>query len=159
MVMMPEHPMMRRLFDDRVGYFSGRMMDYSQDEHKAPERRFITKWRLEKKDPNAALSEPVKQIVYWIDPATPTKWVPYMKKGVESWQAAFEEAGFKNAIIAKEAPTPAQDPDWSPEDARYSVIRWLPSTIENAMWPPSSGSNGSMFIRASERLISPSTQR
>jgi hypothetical protein len=135
MVLLPENPMQPRLFDERVGYFSVRRLDYSQDEHRAPERRFITRWRLEKKDPKAELSEPVKPIVYWIDPATPTKWVPYMKRGIESWQAAFEAAGFKNAILAKEAPTPQQDPDWSPEDARYSVIRWLPSTIENASGP------------------------
>ena len=77
----------------------------------------------------------MKPIVYWIDPATPAKWVPYLKRGIESWQSAFEAAGFKNAIIAKDAPTPEEDPDWSPEDARYSVIRWLPSTIENASGP------------------------
>ena len=135
MVLLPEKAMQPRLFDDRVGYFSVRNLDYGRDEHRSPQRRYITRWRLEKKDPNAALSEPVKPIVYWIDPATPTKWVPYMKKGVESWQPAFEAAGFKNAIVAKEAPTPEQDPDWSPEDARYSVIRWLPSTIENASGP------------------------
>ena len=135
MVLLPEKPMQPRLFDERVGYFSTATIDYSQEEHRAPQRRFITRWRLEKKDPNAAMSEPVKPIVYWIDPATPAKWIPYMKKGVESWQPAFEAAGFKNAIIAKEAPTAQQDPDWSPEDARYSVIRWLPSTIENASGP------------------------
>ena len=135
MVLLPEKPMMPRLFDDRVGYFSIRQTDYSRNDHRSPQRRFITRWRLEKKDPNAALSEPVKPIVYWIDPATPAKWVPYMKKGIESWQAAFEAAGFKNGIIAKEAPSPEQDPDWSPEDARYSVIRWLPSTTENASGP------------------------
>jgi hypothetical protein len=135
MVLLPATPMQPRLFDERVGYFSTRQMDYSQEEHRAPVRRFITRWRLEKKDPNAALSEPVKPIVYWIDPATPAKWVPYLKKGVESWQPAFEAAGFKNAIIAKDAPSTEQDPDWSPEDARYSVIRWLPSTIENASGP------------------------
>ena len=135
MVLLPEKPMQARLFDERVGYFSTSTIDYSQDEHRAPRRRFITRWRLEKKDPAAALSEPVKPIVYWIDPATPTKWVPYLKKGVESWQPAFEAAGFKNAIVAKDAPKPEEDPDWSPEDARYSVIRWLPSTIENASGP------------------------
>jgi hypothetical protein len=135
MVLLPEKPMQPRLFDERVGYFSVRQTDYSLDEHRAPERRFITRWRLEKKDPAAEISEPVKPIVYWIDPATPKKWVPYMKKGVESWQEAFEAAGFRNAIIAKEAPTAEQDPEWSPEDARYSVIRWLPSTIENASGP------------------------
>jgi hypothetical protein len=121
MVLLPQTPMQPRLFDDRVGYFSTRKIDYGRDEHRAPERRYITRWRLEKKDPGAALSEPVKPIVYWIDPATPAKWVPYLKKGVESWQAAFEAAGFKNAVIAKDAPTPAEDPDWSPEDARAAA--------------------------------------
>ena len=135
MVKLPEKPMQPRLFDERVGYFSVSQMDYGQDEHRAPKRRYITRWRLEKKDPSAALSEPVKPIVYYIDSATPTKWVPYMKAGVEKWQKAFEAAGFKNAIIAKLAPTPEEDPDFSAEDARYSVIRWLPSTIENASGP------------------------
>jgi Met-zincin/Domain of unknown function (DUF5117)/Domain of unknown function (DUF5118) len=135
MVLLPEKPMQPRLFDDRVGYFSTGTIDYSQDEHRSPERRFITRYRLEKKDPGAALSEPVKPIVYWIDPATPTKWVPWLKKGIEDWQPAFEAAGFKNAIVAKEAPSPSVDPDWSAEDARYSVIRWLPSTTENASGP------------------------
>ena len=135
MVLLPEKPMQPRLFDERVGYFSISQMDYGKDEHRAPQRRYITRYRLEKKDPGAELSEPIKPIVYWIDPATPTKWVPYLKRGIESWQPAFEAAGFKNAIIAKEAPTPEQDPDWSAEDARYSVIRWLPSTTENASGP------------------------
>jgi hypothetical protein len=135
MVLLPDKPMQPRVFDERVGYFSVSQMDYGKDEHRAPERRYITRYRLEKKDPNADLSEPIKPIVYWIDPATPSKWVPYLKRGIESWQPAFEAAGFKNAIIAKDAPTPQQDPDWSPEDARYSVIRWLPSTIENASGP------------------------
>jgi hypothetical protein len=135
MVKLPEKPMMPRLFDPRVGYFSVQQMDYGQDEHRAPRRRYIARWRLEKKDPSAALSEPVKPIVYFIDRATPTKWVPYLKRGVESWQEAFEAAGFKNAILAKDPPTLEQDPDWSPEDARYSVIRWLPSTTENASGP------------------------
>jgi hypothetical protein len=135
MVKLPEKPMMPRLFDERVGYFSVRQTDYGLDEQRAPKRVYITRWRLEKKDPSAALSEPVKPIVYYIDPATPTKWAPYIKRGVEKWQAAFEEAGFKNAIIARDAPTVQEDPEWSPEDARYSVIRWLPSTIENASGP------------------------
>ena len=135
MVLLPETPMQPRLFDERVGYFSTGKIDYSVDEHRAPRLRYITRWRLEKKDPKAELSEPVKPIVYYIDPATPKKWIPYLKAGVESWQAAFEAAGFKNAVIAKEAPTPEEDPDWSAEDARYSVIRWLPSTTENASGP------------------------
>lgn len=135
MVKLPENPMMPRLADERVGYFSVSMYDYSRPEHKAVRRTYITRWRLDKKDPSAELSEPVKPIVYYVDPATPTKWIPWIKKGIEDWQPAFEAAGFKNAIIAMEAPSKAEDPDWSPEDARYSVIRWLPSTIENASGP------------------------
>src|ERR1044071_897644 len=135
MVKLPEQPMMPRLFDERVGYFSVRKMDYGVDEHRAPQRTYITRWRLEKKDPNAELSEPVKPIVYYVDPATPTKWIPWIKKGIEDWQPAFEAAGLKNAIIAKEAPLKNEDPYWDPEDARYSVIRYLPSTIENASGP------------------------
>ncbi len=135
MVKLPERPMMPRLFDPRVGYFSQRQTDYGKDEHKAVATTYIRRWRLEKKDPAAELSEPMKPIVYYVDPATPKKWVPYVKRGIEAWQAAFEEAGFKNAILAKEAPTPEEDSEWSPEDARYSVIRWLPSTIENASGP------------------------
>ena len=79
--------------------------------------------------------EPIKPIVYYIDRATPKKWVPYLKQGIEDWQVAFEEAGFKNAIIAKDPPTPEEDPDWSPEDVRYSVVRYFASPIPNANWP------------------------
>ncbi len=135
MVKLPEEPMTPRLFDERVGYFSVRQTDYSRSEHQASERRYITRWRLEKKDPSAALSDPVKPITYWIDPATPERWIPYMKKGVEVWQPAFAEAGFSNAIIARDAPNPEEDPEWHPEDARFSVIRWLPSTTQNASGP------------------------
>ena len=135
MVKLPEKPMMPRLFDERVGYFTTAMMDYTRDEYKALSTRYIARWRLEKKDPNAALSDPVKPIVYYIDAATPTKWVPWLIKGVEDWNVAFKEAGFTHAIIGKQAPTPEQDPTWSPEDVRHSVIRWLPSTTENASGP------------------------
>lgn len=132
MVRLPEKPMMPRLYDERVGYFTARQIDYGRDEHKAVRRTFITRYRLEKKDPSAALSEPIKPITYYVDPATPMKWRPWIKKGIEDWQPAFEAAGFKNGIVAADPPN---DPDWSPEDARYSVIRWLPSTIENASGP------------------------
>jgi uncharacterized protein DUF4953/uncharacterized protein DUF5117/uncharacterized protein DUF5118 len=135
MVRLPEKPMMPRLFDERVGYFTTSTMDYSRSEYKAERTRYIARWRLEKKDPTAAISEPVKPIVYYIDAATPRKWVPWLKKGIEDWNEAFAAAGFKNAIIGKEAPTAAQDPTWSPEDVRHSVIRWLPSTTENASGP------------------------
>ena len=135
MVKLPEKPMMPRLFDERVGYFTIRQTDYGVDEQRAPQRTYITRWRLEKKDPSVELSEPIKPIVYYVDPATPTKWVKWIKKGIEDWQPAFEAAGFKNAIIAKEAPSKQEDPNWDPEDARYSCIRYLPSTIENASGP------------------------
>lgn len=135
MVKLPDNPMMPRYFDDRVGYFSLSKTDFGTDEHRAVTKTYILRWRLEKKDPNAEISEPVKPIVYYVDAATPTKWIPYIKKGVEKWQSAFEAAGFKNAIIAKAAPTKDEDPDFSPEDARYSVIRWLASTTENARGP------------------------
>jgi hypothetical protein len=135
MVKLPDQPMMPRLFDERVGYFSVQQFDYGRDEHRAQRRRYITRWRLEKKDPGAALSDPVKPIVFYVDPATPSKWVPSIKRGIESWRTAFEEAGFSNAIVARDAPSKEADPDWSAEDARYSVIRWLPSTTENAFGP------------------------
>ncbi len=135
MVKLPENPMTPRVFDERVGYFSIRQMDYGKEEHRAPHVQYITRWRLEKKDPGAALSEPVKPIVYYVDPATPKQWIPWVKKAIEDWQPAFEAAGFKNAIVAKEAPATEEDPEWSCEDVRHSVVRWLPSTTENAVGP------------------------
>ncbi|MGQ0713073.1 MAG: zinc-dependent metalloprotease [Gemmatimonadaceae bacterium] len=136
MVRLPLEPMMPRLHDERVGFFSIRQQDYGRPDQRAATRRYITRWRLECSDRRVdSLCYPVKPIVYYVDPATPQQWVPYVKRGIEDWQRAFEAAGFKEAIIAKEAPSPADDPDWSPEDARYSVVRWLPSTIENASGP------------------------
>lgn len=133
MVKLPEKPMMPRLVDERVGYFSVRKTDFSLDEARAPKLAYLTRWRLEKKDPSAAVSDPIKPIIYYVDPATPAKLVPYIKAGIEEWKVAFEAAGFRNAIQAKDAP--ANDPTWSAEDARYSVVRWLPSDTENAMGP------------------------
>jgi hypothetical protein len=135
MIKLPETPMMPRLFDERVGYFTQGLTDYGTGEQEQTAKRFITRYRLEKKDPNAAMSEPVHPITYWVDPATPKKWVPYIKEAIESWQPAFEMAGFIKGIVAKEAPSKAEDPDWSGEDVRYSVIRYLPSTTENAVGP------------------------
>ncbi|MFC1543804.1 zinc-dependent metalloprotease [Gemmatimonadota bacterium] len=132
MVRLPEDPMMPRLNDRRLGYFSVQKVDYGTEEQRAVERQYITRWRLEKRDPSAAISEPVKPIIYYIDSATPEKWRRYIKEGIEMWQTAFEQAGFRNAIIAMDAP---DDPDWDPEDARYSVVRYLPSTVENASGP------------------------
>lgn len=136
-IVLPDEPMMPRLYDDRVGYFSVSQIDYGLDEQKAARRTFITRWKLEPKDEEAfkrgELVEPKEPIIYYIDPATPKQWVPYLKKGIEDWQKAFEAAGFKNAIFAKEAPT--DDPDWHPEDVRYSVIRYISTDIQNAQGP------------------------
>lgn len=133
MVRLPEEPMQPRLHDERVGYFSVQLTDFSRPEHRAQQRRFIQRWRLEKEDPDAELSEPKEPIVFYVDPATPEFLIEYTKKGVEEWQRSFEQAGFENAIKAKMPPE--NDPDWSPEDARYSIIRWMPSSIPNAMGP------------------------
>ncbi len=139
MILLPEDPMVPRYHDERVGFFSLRQIDYSSDEQKAAQRRFITKWRLEPSDWDAynrgEAVEPVKPIVYYIDPATPEKWRKYIKQGVEDWQVAFEAAGLKNAILAKDPPSKEEDPDWSPEDVRYSVIRYIATDIQNAQGP------------------------
>ncbi|MFT7120369.1 MAG: hypothetical protein ACJAZ9_000542 [Neolewinella sp.] len=137
--LLPEEPMMPRLYDDRIGWFTMSQVDYGSDALKADEKTYLRRWRLVPKDPKAyargKLVEPVKPIVYYIDPATPKKFVPYFIQGIEDWQKAFEAAGFKNAIIAKEAPTPEEDPDWSAEDARYSTVRYVASTTRNAVGP------------------------
>ena len=137
MLLLPKVPYKARFSDDRVGFFGQSQTDYGLDAQKAQVTRYIHRWKLEPKDPEAykrgELVEPKKQIVYYIDPATPAKWRPYLIDGVKDWNAAFEAAGFKNAITALEPPT--DDPDWSPEDARYSVIRYFASNIANAYGP------------------------
>jgi len=139
MVLLPERPMTPRLADPRVGFFSLRQTDYSRPEAEAVQREYIVRWRLEPKDTAAFLRgelvEPITPITYYIDPATPVQWRKWLKKGIEEWNPAFEAAGFKNAVRCLEPPTPEQDPDWSPEDARYSVIRYYPSPTENAYGP------------------------
>ncbi len=122
---LPEQPMAPRRADDRTGYFVNAYKDFSLDTQENYWQRFINRWRLEKKDPSAALSEPVKPIVYYIDKTIPEQYRPYIKRGIEGWQKAFEAAGFKNAILAKDAP---DDPNWDPEDVRYSSIRWITSS-------------------------------
>ena len=135
LVALPAVPMKPRLYDDRVGFFNTGFYEFGDPENRVKEVHYVDRWRLVKKDPTAALSEPVKPIIYYIGPEVPAKWRPFLKQAVEDWQPAFEQAGFKNAIIAKDAPTKAEDPDFDPEDVRYSVIRWLPSAIENAYGP------------------------
>jgi len=139
MVLLPDEKMDTRSYDQRVGYFSIQHTDYGTDAQKAKEVQYITRYKLIPKDKEAYLNgelvEPVNPIVYYIDPATPKKWRPYLKQGVEDWQKAFEAAGFKNAIIAKDPPTEEENPEWSPEDVRYSVIRYFASDIQNAYGP------------------------
>lgn len=141
MILLPKVPMERRYFDQRVGWFTTEQTDYGLEAQKSETIEYLDRWRLEVKEEdmekfkNGELVEPKEQIVYYIDRATPEKWVPFIKQGIEDWQVAFEEAGFKNAIIAKDAPTVEEDPDWSPEDVRYSVVRYLASPIPNANGP------------------------
>ena len=138
-IVLPDDPWLPRHYDPRVAYFSIGQTDYGSDEQKAFRNRYITRWRLDPSDPEAyargELVTPKKQIIYYIDPATPEKWRPYIKAGVEDWQKSFEKAGFKDAIIAKDPPSKEEDPDWSPEDARYSVIRYITTDIQNAQGP------------------------
>jgi hypothetical protein len=143
--------MMPRRFDERVGYFSISQVDFGTTEQRSADRSYITRYRLEKKDPNATLSEPVKPIVYYVDPATPEQWKPWVRKAITDWQPAFEAAGFKNAIIAMDPP--ANDPDWSAEDVRHTVIRWLPSTIENAQGPHVSDPRTGEILNGSVRMF------
>ena len=137
--LLPEQAMQPRLFDKRVGWFTVSQIDYGSEALKADEKTYLRRWRLEPKDPEAysrgELVEPVKPIVYYLDPATPEKWRPYFRQGIEDWQTAFEAAGFKNAILAKDAPTKEEDSDWSSEDARYSTVRYVATTTRNAMGP------------------------
>ena len=139
MILLPEEPMTPRLNDPRVGFFTLSQIDYGSPKLKADQKRYIRRWRLEPKDPEAyargELVEPVKPIVYYLDPGTPENLQKYIKQGIEDWQKPFETAGFKNAIIAKDAPTPEEDPEFSPEDIRYSVVRYVASTTRNAVGP------------------------
>ena len=131
--------MRKRYFDPRVGFFADDYTVYGDDQQKVKNERFIVRWRLEPKDEDVEkwkrgeLVEPKKPIVYYIDPATPEKWRPYLIQGINDWQKAFEKAGFKNAIIGKERPVKDSAMSW--EDARYSVIRYFASDIENAYGP------------------------
>jgi len=141
MILLPKVPMKRRYFDERVGWFARGQTDYGLNAQKSKTVTYLDRWRLEVKDEDiekfkrGELVVPKKQIVYYIDRATPEVWRKYIKQGIEDWQVAFEAAGFKEAIIAKDPPTKEEDPDWSPEDVRYSVVRYLASPIPNANGP------------------------
>ncbi len=140
-LLLPETPMQQRWFDPRVGYFAGGYSEFSDDQQGVKNIRYITRWRLEarpedvEKQKRGELVEPVKPIVYYIDPATPKQWRKYLIAGVNDWQSAFEQAGWKNAIHAEEWPENAEELGMSLEDARFSVIRYLASPIANAYGP------------------------
>lgn len=138
LVLLPKVPMQTRYFDPRVAYFATGYVDFDKNPQGVESVYMATRWRLEPKDEdiekykNGELVEPKKPIVFYIDPTTPKKWVPYLIQGVNDWQKAFEKAGFKNAIYALEAPN---DPSWSIDDARHSAIVYKPSNIPNASGP------------------------
>ena len=151
-IRLPEQPMMPRRFDERVGFFSERYVDFGADS-RAARRQYITKYRLECAGPADAsgLCTPKKPIVYYVDPNTPEQWKPWVRRGINDWKPAFEAAGFKDGIVAMDAPV--NDPDWSPEDIRHSVIRWLPSTTENAVGPHVSDPRTGEILNGSVRMF------
>jgi hypothetical protein len=149
LVMLPKKPMQPRYFDPRVGFFATGYTDYDMNPQGVKSVVMIQRWKLEPKDEDVEkynrgeMVEPKKPIIFYIDPATPKKWVPYLIQGVNDWQVTFEKAGFKNAIQAKMAPTREEDSTWSLDDARNSAIVYKPSDIANAsgprIWDPRSG--------------------
>ena len=138
-ILLPSEKMKVRHFDHRVGWFTVNKIDYSSSALKSDSFKLIRRWRLEPKDEEAYLRgelvEPKKKIIYYLDPATPKKWRPYFIKGIEDWNSVFEKAGFKNAIVAKSPPSKDEDADFSPEDIRYSTVRYVASETRNATGP------------------------
>lgn len=149
-VLLPEKPMLGRYRDSRIGYFATPFSIYGRPEGRVIEKQYISRFRLEKEDPSAPISNPKKPIIYYVGREVPEKWRKYVRMGVEDWQPAFEAAGFRNAIIAKDAPTAKEDPNWDAEDVQNSTIRWVPSEVANAMGPsvqdPRSGETLSAHI-------------
>lgn len=141
LVLLPEKPMQARYFDPRVGYFTVGYTDFDLNPQGVKRISMVKRWKLEPREEDmekykrGELVEPKKPIIFYIDPATPEKWIPYLIQGVNDWQKSFEKAGFKNAVMAKRAPTKAENPEWSLEDARFSAIVYKPSTIPNASGP------------------------
>ena len=139
MILLPKEPMKPRHYDYRVGWFTLNQLDFGSDEQKAATRSLIRRWRLEPSDMDAymrgELVEPIKPIIYYVDPGTPDEYRQSVIEGVEDWNEAFEAAGFKNAIQAKLPPTKEEDPDFEPEDIRYNMVRWIANTTRNAVGP------------------------
>ncbi|MBA2291211.1 MAG: zinc-dependent metalloprotease [Gemmatimonadales bacterium] len=138
-VLLPREPMRPRIADPRVGWFSINQIDFSSRALKADTRTLLQRWRMEPKDPAAyargELVEPIKPIVFYLDPGTPLEWRPFIRQGIEDWQKAFEVAGFRNAIIARDPPSVAEDPEFDPDDVRYSTVRYVANLTRNAMGP------------------------
>ncbi|MGH7618435.1 MAG: zinc-dependent metalloprotease, partial [Gemmatimonadaceae bacterium] len=152
MIKLPDDPMPVRYSDERIGFFNVRTVDFCSNQQVAVPREYITRWRLEcSARMDGSLCYPKQPIVYYVDPGTPEKWKPWIKKAIEDWQPAFEAAGFKNAIIAKEVP--ANDPDFSLEDIRHTVVRWLPSTTENSVGPHVSDPRTGEILNGSPRIF------
>ena len=132
-LLLPERPMRPRYWDARVGYYSRDFQEYGPAQPGGVTRGFIERYRLEKKDRSAPVSEPITPIVFYIGREVPDQWRAYLKRAVEDWQSVFEQAGFRNAIVARDAPNEEENPAWDPDDVRYNVIRWAPSTRQNAL--------------------------
>jgi hypothetical protein len=128
----PETDYVPRLSDDRIGHFVTMYLDYSELDEESPYVRYIDRWNLKKKNPDARLSEPVEPIVYWIENTTPPEYRDAIAEGIEFWNASFEKIGFRNAVVAKQMP---DDADWDPLDVRYSTIRWMVSPGVYAIGP------------------------
>ena len=151
-VRLPEHPMQTRKADERIGFFSNRTVDFGTDQQRAETHEFITRWRLECSDRKEGnLCYPKQPIVYYVDPATPEQWKPWIRKAILDWQPAFEAAGFKDGIIAGEVPK--NDPDWSPEDIHHTMVRWLASTVENSVGPHVSDPRTGEILNGSSRIF------
>ena len=151
-VRLPEQPMQPRRADERIGFFSVRTVDFGSRDQRAVTKEYITRWRLEcsnRREGN--LCYPKKPIVYYVDPATPKQWQPYIRQAILDWQPAFEAAGFKDGIIPGDVP--ANDPDWSPEDIRHTMVRWLPSTVENSVGPHVSDPRTGEILNGSSRIF------
>jgi len=152
LVRLPEQPMRTRKADERIGFFSNRTVDFGTNEQRAATHVFVTRWRLECSDRrDGNLCYPKKPIVYYVDPATPEQWKPWIRKAIADWQPAFEAAGFKDGIIA--ADPPKNDPDWSPEDVRHTMVRWLASTVENSVGPHVSDPRTGEILNGSSRIF------
>jgi hypothetical protein len=149
---LPEVPMRVRRADERIGLFTVRTVDFGTNEQRAATREFVTRWRLECSDRRVGdLCYPKKPITYYVDPNTPDWLKPWIRKAITDWQPAFEAAGFKDGIVA--ADPPANDPDWSPDDIRHTMVRWLPSTVENAVGPSVKDPRTGEILNGSSRIF------